>query len=223
MKKIIIFCCILLSFSAMADFQFSPGVFSGLRFESSEKNSFNSPYFKAYSPIGFEINSQVNLPWIFSFNLGVMYGAGSGRSQYQFYDTKTNTTYIVSDLDTSYDFLNMTGTLRLHFINGENVKMFVGYGYLTSTLSLSYSSNDYEAKHGNRTGLYSAHTSTSVPVLESGIEYFWNKTDGLQLLGRFYKMKTGNIPTLNNSTLTGSMTQISFLYNHVVNWDFFWK
>lgn len=212
----------MLTVDALADFQLSPGVNLFLPFESTEVNSQNLPYLKATTGLGLELNMQINLPLALSLNLDGGYDFGSAKSQYSYTDTSSTAT--VADLTTNYTLLTGAVSIRFHLLNLDSIKIFGGYGLTAGSLMLNYLSSDFETKHGSTSGFHQTESAGySSQFWEAGTEYFWTKQDGLQLYAKFYKIKTGHFSTLKSSTVTSSVSQVSLLYNHVVNWDFFWK
>ena len=207
-----------MSQTSRADIIFGPGGTLTSAHRSEERDVDGISVLKMRHAIGLELDTEIVIFKFLTLNIGGLYLAGSGRSQFNFQSTR------VDALETSSLIIaGLTGP-RLRFLNFTRFKMFIGGGYLFGSHNLAYSEEDYEDKMGNTTN-FESNDSASFRghYLETGMEYVMTNASALRLMGRRLKYETNKFRTLDDKELTMTQFQGVVQYLHYLNWDFFWK
>lgn len=218
LKPILILLLSLFPLISIADIILSPGAAVTSAYKSDELDDSGIRILKMQSSFGLEADFEVVILKILTLNIGGMYFAGSGESQYDFKSTTA------SGLDTtSVVVAGMIGP-RLRFINFKRFKMFLGGGYLFGSQNLTYDEDEFEDITGNTTNFESNDSASfKGSYLEGGMEYVMTNVSALRLSGRQLKYETNEFRTLGQKQLSVSPFQVAVQYLHYINWGFFWK
>lgn len=218
LKPFIILLLIFLPLLSKADVILSPGAVVTSSYKSDEMDSSGVELLKVGSSFGLEADFEIVILKILTLNIGGMYFAGNGESQYDFKSTTA------SGLDTASVVVAGVVGPRLRFINFKRFKMFLGGGYLFGSQNLTYDKEEFETITGNTTNFESSDSASfKGHYLEGGMEYVMSNVSALRLTGRQLKYQSNEFRTLGAEQISVSPFQVAVQYLHYINWGLFWK
>lgn len=210
---------------AIAKFYFAPGGVLGLGEYSSEKDDDGDALVDLNAGGGLHLDSEMELFLNFSANLGLQYFAMNSTIQYNYTNPdNASDTGSVKNLNTGMTLFGIMPSLRFYLLDGKSIKFYIGAGTYSASLSLSPSEEEYEEETNTSNGyLESTSTSVSGSMQEIGLKYFWDDKNGLQFAYKKISFKSDDVEILDDQSFSSEIQQFMILYNHTVDWSFFWR
>jgi hypothetical protein len=225
MIKFLLIFIFAFSIEAKADFILSPGVGVTSSYESDATDTSGRRILKMNPGFGFDGSFEIPVFKYFSLTASLNYTSNSGKTQYNFTDPdNTSISASVSDLDTSS--FNLSGSIgaRLRFINTKKLKIFLGGGFSSGILGLTYNKSEFEDRTGSLVGFEDMESqSLAGSYQEAGGEYILTNKSALRVFARLVQFETNEFKTLGNQKVSADYTQFLVQYMHYVDWTFFWR